>query len=232
MSGGTNIRNRNNDAPEITRGLELTERLAMKVLNLYAGLGGNRKLWQDCDVTAIESSEKIAKVYGQLYPDDTLIVGDAHEYLRKHSDEFDFIWSSIPCQSHSRMTKATRHRIRKYPDMKLYEEIIFLSNFFKGKWLVENVQPYYEPLIGPNHKIGRHLIWCNFYIKPYTPPKIPNFINLGTVAGSAKLKQWLGIRYEGNIYYGKSHCPCQVLRNCVHPEMGLHIFDAFASHKD
>ena len=26
----------------------------MKVLNLYCGIGGNRKLWEDVEVTAVE----------------------------------------------------------------------------------------------------------------------------------------------------------------------------------
>ena len=35
----------------------------MKVLNLYAGIGGNRKLWTDVEVTAIENNESIAAIY-------------------------------------------------------------------------------------------------------------------------------------------------------------------------
>lgn len=72
----------------------------MKILNLYAGIGGNRKLWEDCEVTAVELDPDIAGVYRKLYPDDTVIVGCAHEYLEKHFREFDFIWSSPPCPSH------------------------------------------------------------------------------------------------------------------------------------
>ncbi|WP_441001293.1 DNA cytosine methyltransferase [Fodinibius sp. SL11] len=105
----------------------------MKVLNLYAGLGGNRKLWEDVDVTAVEINEDIGKVYQDNFPNDTLIIADAHEYLLEHYDEFDFIWSSPPCQSHSKMNIATRHDLRRYPDMKLYEEIIFLEHKFDGK---------------------------------------------------------------------------------------------------
>ena len=47
--------------------------------------------------------------------------------------------------------------------MKLYEEVIFLDKFFKGKYVVENVIPYYEPLIIA-HKRGRHLYWTNFLL--------------------------------------------------------------------
>jgi DNA (cytosine-5)-methyltransferase 1 len=98
----------------------------MKVLNLYSGLGGNRKHWQGVEVTAVEMQENIAEVYKQQYPNDTVVIGDAHEYLINNYEKFDFIWSSPPCQTHSRMVKATRHDIRKYPEMELYQEIVWL----------------------------------------------------------------------------------------------------------
>jgi len=198
----------------------------MRVLNLYAGIGGNRTLWKDVDVTAIEFDKNIAEVYSSLYPDDTVIIADAHQYLLDHSDEFDFIWSSPPCQSHSRMMKATRHKIRKYPDMALYQEVIYLKNFYSGLWVVENVKPYYEPLIHPTTILGRHYLWANFEILDFDTPSIKGFIRAGTVAESEKLKEWLGISYEGNIYYQGNHCPGQVLRNCVHPSLGKHIFES------
>ena len=47
--------------------------------------------------------------------------------------------------------------------MKLYEEIIFLKYWYKGKWVVENVKSYYEPLIKP-YTCGRHCFWSNFVI--------------------------------------------------------------------
>lgn len=196
-----------------------------KYLNLYAGLGGNRKLWEDVDVTAVEKDSSIAVIYNQLFPKDKLIIGDAHEYLINHYDEFDFIWSSRPCQSHTRMMKFTRHKIKQYPDMGLYEEIIFLDHFHKGLWVVENVKPYYEPLIKPTAIIGRHYFWSNFTITDFDLPAYPDFIENNTAAGSEQLKEWLGIKYEGNIYYEGNHSPSQVLRNCVHPDLGLHILN-------
>ena len=64
----------------------------MKILNLYAGLGGNRKDWgNNHEVTAVEMEQKIADVYKTNFPSDTVIIGDAHEYLLNHVDEFDFI---------------------------------------------------------------------------------------------------------------------------------------------
>lgn len=197
----------------------------MKVLNLYAGIGGNRKLWEDVEVTAVEIVPEIAEIYQDLFPDDKVLVTDAHLYLLEHFKEYDFIWSSPPCQSHSKMMKATRHEIIKYPDMGLYQEIIFLGNFFKGKWVVENVKPYYEPLIKPNTVIGRHYLWSNFHILDYHAPEIPGFIVTGTRADAEALKEWLGLNYEGTFYYGDNHCPGQVLRNCVHPTVGKHILE-------
>jgi len=197
-----------------------------KVLNLYAGVGGNRKHWKDCQVTAVESNEKIAAVYQRLNPDDTVIIGDAHEYLRANYSEFDFIWSSPPCQTHSRMAKATRHKNRKFPNMALYEEILFLQHFFKGKWVVENVVPFYEPLIEPTNKVGRHMFWTNFEFGAQDVKRPANFINMANVAGKNALMEWLGIHYEENIYYAGNHCPAQVLRNCVHPDLGQQIFQA------
>ena len=197
----------------------------MKVLNLYAGVGGNRKLWEDCEVTAVESNEKIAAVYQRLNPEDKVIIGDAHEYLRVNYAEFDFIWSSPPCQTHSRMAKATRHKNRKFPNMTLYEEILFLQHFFKGKWIVENVAPFYDPLVKPTKQVGRHLFWGNFEFEAEDVKRPENFINLANLAGKKSLMEWLGIHYEESIYYDGNHCPAQVLRNCVHPQLGRQIYD-------
>lgn len=195
---------------------------ATKVLNLYAGVGGNRKLWDGVEVTAVEYDPKIAAVYQRLYPGDKVVVADAHQYLLDHYSEFDFIWTSPPCPTHSRMAKFTRHGLRRYPDMRLYEEVLFLQHFFKGAWVVENVVSFYDPLIPPQ-KIGRHYYWANFCVGGYEEPKPENFINLANLAGKKKLMDWLDIHFDENIYVGTNHCPAQVLRNCVHPKEGLAI---------
>ena len=69
----------------------------MKILNLYAGIGGNRKLWGNKHkVVAVEIDPKIANIYQDFFPEDKVIIEDAHKYLLEHSHNFDFIWSSPP----------------------------------------------------------------------------------------------------------------------------------------
>ncbi len=198
----------------------------MRILNLYAGLGGNRKLWEGHEIVAVEMDEKIANAYKRQFPGDILVIGDAHQYLLDHCDEFDMVWSSPPCQTHSRMMKATRHKKRRYTDMALYQEIIFLKHFYRGLWVVENVMPFYDPLIPPTISIGRHCFWRGSEItRHHRMPNHPNFIKADSPEEVESMKKWLGIAYEGNIYYGKNHSPAQVLRNCVHPETGLFILN-------
>ena len=127
------------------------------------------------------------------------------------------------------MAKATRHKNRKFPNMALYEEILFLEAFFKGDWVVENVVPYYQPLVEPTQQVGRHLFWSSFDFKADDVMRPANFINMANVAGKKALMEWLGIYYEENIYYAGNHCPAQVLRNCVHPILGKQIFDSLNS---
>jgi len=140
----------------------------MKILNLYACLGGNRYKWDEVadnlEITAVELDPELARLYQERFPNDTVIIADAHQYLLDHYKEFDFIWSSPPCPTHSRIQFSMKtKRKMKYPDMKLYQEIIFLDTFYEGKYVVENVIPFYEPLI-PANKRHRHLYWTNFNI--------------------------------------------------------------------
>lgn len=207
----------------------------MKILNLYAGIGGNRKLWGDeHEITAMEIKPEIAKIYQDYFPNDTVIVGDAHQYLLEHYKEFDFIWSSPPCPTHSRARYGLGFHGGKvegvYPDMRLYQEIIFLKHHFKGKWVVENVMSYYEPLITP-YILGRHYYWSNFYIG--TSIKI---VPMNITAQSKKYPKRTGVLraastedfekrfgYDLSIY--KISNKRLLLRNCVEPEIGLHIFE-------
>lgn len=193
----------------------------MKILNLYAGLGGNRKLWQDVEVTAIENNIEIAKFYMDHFPQDKVIITDAHQYLLEHYSEFDFIWSSINCPSHSRARfwgAKPNNKIKPvFPDMKLYEEILFLKHYFNGKWIVENVVPFYEPLITPSRIIGRHYFWTNFYITPIHLKEAD--INKGKISDWSELH---GFDISGYKFTTRRD---KILRNCVNPELGLHILN-------
>ncbi len=106
----------------------------MKILNLYACLGGNRYKWDevaDIEVTAVELDPELARLYQERFPQDKVIVTDAHQYLLDHYSEFDFIWSSPPCPTHSKARFARRETTTtEYPNMKLYREILFLKHWF------------------------------------------------------------------------------------------------------
>lgn len=183
----------------------------MKILNLYAGIGGNRKLWgNEHEITAVEYDPKIAAIYKDFFPEDNVIVTDAHQYLLDHYEEFDFIWTSPPCQTHSRANYFINYITKsRYPNMELWQEIIFLKTFFKGKFCVENVISYYEYFIPPTAEIGRHYLWANFKIPKIELPKA----EVGTM-----MKQYAGTKKH-------AHSKKLVDRNCVNANLGLHILN-------
>ena len=207
----------------------------MRILNLYAGVGGNRKFWgSQHEITAVEFNEKIAAIYKDLYPNDTVIVGDAHEYLLKNYCKYDFIWSSPPCPTHS----ITNHFLNaqgvvRYPDMRLWQEIILLRHFFNGKYCIENVKSYYAPMFNPQES-GRHFFWANFKI-----PKLNFEKQIGRMNGKKAVlgnsqsvirsnnHKKIGIDLDKYDYRDKQ----KLLNNCVAPEIGLAILEsAFNSY--
>ena len=196
----------------------------MKILNLYACLGGNRYKWNDVkndiEVTAVELDPECARLYQERFPNDKVIVADAHEYLLNNYKEFDFIWSSPPCPSHSRARFARRNTTTAvYPDMKLYEEILFLKHYFNGKYVVENVIPYYEPLI-PAKKRNRHLYWTNF--------NLPNDLKerkASIMEGKNEVSKWCKFHdYDFTKYKGTQRTD-KIARNLVDYEAGKTIFE-------
>ena len=190
----------------------------MRVLNLYSGLGGNRSRWSGVDVTAVELDDTVASFYASTYPDDTVVVGDAHEYLLSNYDKFDFIWASPPCQTHSSFRQNICVRYRgtepKYPDMKLWQEILFLQHNCDVPWVVENVKPYYKPLIDGT-MVQRHMFWSNKTIIPKEFKK--DVIRRAQIPDLQKLH---GISLDGYKIKEKR----QKLRNCILPELGMYIF--------
>jgi len=122
----------------------------MKILNLYACLGGNRYKWNevkdDIEVTAVELDEELARLYQERFPNDKVVVSN-----------------------------KTKMKKLKYPDMTLYQEIILLNKLYDGDYCVENVIPYYDCLI-PGKQRGRHLYWTNFRLpNVLTERKNPDF---------------------------------------------------------
>jgi len=194
----------------------------MKVLNLYACLGGNRLLWDNCEVTAVELDEELARLYQERFPNDKVIVADAHQYLLDHYKEFDFIWSSPPCPTHSRARYwgfGANGKKPIYPNMSLYQEIIFLQHHFKGKYVVENVIPYYQPLI-PAKKRGRHLYWTNF--------NLPNILSKRKVKiseGKNEVRNLCAFHDYDFFKYKGSQLTNKIARNLVDYEAAKTIFD-------
>ena len=200
----------------------------MKILNLYACLGGNRYKWnevkEDIEVTAVEWDEELARLYQDRFPNDKVIVADAHQYLLDHYKEFDFIWSSPPCPSHSRARywNSSNYETKTnpiYPDMKLYQEILFLQHYYKGKYVVENVTPYYEPLIQAKKK-GRHLYWTNFNL-----PNVLTNREARISTGTSEVKKLCKF-HDYNFYKYKGSQPTnKIARNLVDYEAGKTIFE-------
>jgi DNA (cytosine-5)-methyltransferase 1 len=197
----------------------------VKILNLYACLGGNRYKWnevkEDIEVTAVELDPELARLYKERFPNDKVIIADAHQYLLDHYKEFDFIWSSPPCPTHSRFNVSMKtKREMNYPDMKLYQEIIFLDNFFNGKYVVENVIPYYKPLIEAKER-NRHLYWTNF--------NLPNILSKRKNPAMGRIKDEIKAfsefhDYDFYNYKGKQRTN-KIARNLVDYEAGKTIFE-------
>ena len=199
--------------------------IKIKVLNLYACLGGNRYKWDevaDIEVTAVELDEELARLYQERFANDKVIVADAHQYLLDHYKEFDFIWSSPPCPTHSKSRFwAYGKTMPVYPDMKLYEEVIFLQHHCldNQKWVIENVNGYYDPLI-KCEKRGRHLFWSNFKIPNIDKKDITGKMNfLSRYEPLIKFHEIKDFNYIGN------QNKLKILRNLVDYEVGKTIFE-------
>lgn len=196
----------------------------MKILNLYSSIWGNRKLrGDDHDITAVEMEQARADYYKERFPNDTVIIWDAHEYLLNHYKEYDFIRWSPPCPTHSDIRRCWVHAWQYdalYPDMKLYQEIILLKHFAPiwSKRVIENVVPYYDLLI-PAQKIWRHLFWSNFFIPQY---RWESWVIISW-------KWWIVWSEEVNWFCVKDTNIAnkrKALRDMVDPNLWLHILEA------
>jgi len=191
----------------------------MKILNLYSCLGGNRLLWENCEVTSIELDPILCDLYKKRFPNDIVICDNAHKYLLHNYQYFDFIWSSPPCPTHSRARFARNKNIKKvYPDLKLYEEILFLKHHCKTLYVIENVIPYYEPLIR-GKTIGRHIFWSNFTINNFDHRKSPSLENKNYMKNLCDFHNYDFYQYKGKQSVNK------IARNLVDYEIGKNILD-------
>ena len=206
--------------------------MKIRVLNLYACLGGNRYKWDDIadiEVTAVELDKELARMYQERFPGDKVVITDAHQYLLDHFKEFDFIWSSPPCPTHSKSRFWAHGKTSPvYPDLRLYEEIILLKHHCtkEQKWVIENVNSYYQPLI-PAQKMGRHLFWANF--------KIPFFSKkdkTGLLNWESKRQPLMDFHKIDVFDYNGEQSKLKILRNLVDYEVGAAIFStAFGTFK-
>ena len=198
----------------------------MKILNLYAGIGGNRKLWGDHhQITNIEINPELCKQLRNQFPNDTTIEHDSMSYLIRHYSEFDFIWASPPCQTHSRMNRINdeKYHRHQYIDPSLYQIIIFLQENYEGGYIVENVIPYYGVAFNPVI-YGRHSFWSNYDIKclNWKPPKFNLFDQ-----SLNDLRKYFDIQLLKNIYLEDSHDPKQIFRNAVNPQLGKLLLERY-----
>lgn len=200
-----------------------SERKMMKVLILFAGLSGESQLWKNVEITAIEKNRSVAAILKDKNPKYNVIVADAKQYLTKNYFNFDFIWASPPCPTHSKvrlMGTKNNSYAAKLPDMELYGYIIFLKHYFEGKWVVENVNSFYEPLIKPNALLDRHYFWSNFFI---SNKKFEGFAKGTIKKGHYKeLQKLKNISIEGYEVEGRRKD--SILRSYVNPKIGEYVF--------
>ncbi len=195
----------------------------MKILNLYAGIGGNRRLWGDeHEIHAIDNNKVILDTYLKLYPNDNTWLTDAMDYLYGNIQDYDFIWASPPCQTHSTLNHMQPDKL-EYVDMSLWQIILFLQKHCTDKlWVVENVEPWYDTFIQPTTIIGRHWYWSNFPIN-FTPVELPKNFRTYQIT---ELEVWLEFGLENRIPNYR-----QILRNCIHPRDGLAILQCALSQQ-
>jgi DNA (cytosine-5)-methyltransferase 1 len=193
----------------------------MKILNLYCGIGGNRFLWgNEHQITAIDNDPKVCEAYQKIFKNDTVLCCDAHNYLLENFKKYDFIWASPPCPTHSKMRFSLQNISVVYPDMTLYQEIILLNNFFKGLFCIENVRPYYTPLVPHTIELDRHLFWANFRIEKvsFAQKNEKPFVYMNT----QDLKKLHGIDIDLNSNWKDT---LKAYRNMVNPQLGKHILE-------
>ena len=134
-----------------------------------------------------------------------------HSSVKNIESEIEWNWKASLKEFKKEKTSYTT----KYYSSDHYIEILFLKYYFEGKWVVENVNPFYDPLIKPTAKIGRHLFWSNFEIASI------GFGDADIHSGKREdLQSAHGFDISGYQFTIRKD---KILRNCVKPELGAHI---------
>jgi len=119
----------------------------------------------------------------------------------------------------------------------IYGLKIWLDWNFQGKYVIENVQPYYKTPIEPTARIDRHVFWSNFKIRPR------RFREKRKGHGSLENSHIMRDNKEKLITIAmlddvKEHVLCltkrlglQIIRNCVDPRIGEYILEELSENK-
>ncbi len=159
----------------------------IKILDLFCGLGGVARGFQEYlieknikfEYYAVDIDFKILLTHKILNPKSITIKKDAYSLRDEELKEYDFIWASPPCETHSHLNFYNWNNPKKFkpPDMRLYK-LIKRLHILNIPFIVENVKPYYKPPIKPCTKIGRHILWSNISLKPFKVNLPNNFTNV------------------------------------------------------
>lgn len=205
----------------------------MKILNLYAGLGGNRTLWSRIySITAVENNDRRAEIYAKRFPNDEIIVRDVKEFLYTTDlTQFDLIWLSPPCKTHSQMNRFHKGR----PKIPRLDEIfgvqIWLERLVKypGHWVMENVYPEYgiQNLVGCFIvTLDKNVFWSSFPIdrKRFRPIKPGH----GSLNNSTTMREEREKLIQNFMLTDiEDMISLEEIRNCVDPRIGKYVLEQF-----
>jgi len=197
----------------------------MILLDLFAGVGGTalgiQNFLEDRNITysyyAVEYDNEIIKAHELFRPQSIVIEADAYIIVYSDLREYAFIWASPPCQSHS---QCNMFWDRRNPDMRLWDLINYFKELSKP-FIVENVKPYYKPLIKPTLKIRRHYFWSNLPLEPFEFEKSPKGFT------RMSIEDWRiyhNVPKEAITHIRDLKRRRQILRNMVHWSISYNLF--------
>lgn len=203
----------------------------MRILDLYAGLGGTAKGIQsvlekkgvDYEYFAIEIDPNVCAAHKINNPRSTVICADVKDWLDKITD-FDFVWASPPCQTHSILNFSNKATGKKtnLVDWSLWHVIDHLQRTENVSYVVENVLIWYNEPFKHNFNLDRHYFWTNLSLLSFEYQK--------------RTKDWGYLSVKGwKEYHQVEHAITgnkrQQLRNCLHWSIAAGIFEQFLEPK-